>query len=127
MEAPLRLQLHIVEYSFRGKLSKLVGETITSFVEISESAFTTSLLLIHSFNEPRALKLNYHCLEYVIECESGETADFQLFRGKSGVDAVPVGKLLIQEFVIESQKTFMDYLQDNLEIQFSVAIDFTGN
>lgn len=36
------------------------------------------------------------------------------------------GKIAISNFKIEQQKTFMDYMQEGLEIKFAVAIDFTG-
>ncbi len=36
------------------------------------------------------------------------------------------GKLTISNLKIEQQKTFVDYIQDGLEIKFAVAIDFTG-
>ncbi len=42
LETPIRLQLYEVKHSFKGKTTKLIGETFTNFIEISESILNIS-------------------------------------------------------------------------------------
>lgn len=46
LETPIRFQLYEVKHSFKGKSTKIIGETLTNFIEISESIHNISLLVL---------------------------------------------------------------------------------
>lgn len=65
---------------------------------------------------------------FFVEFQSSDSFEVQLEPpgSKFSNSSMDFDKILISEYKVEPQKTFIDYIQEGLEIKFAVALDFTG-
>ncbi|CAL8074659.1 unnamed protein product [Orchesella dallaii] len=100
VEAPLRFQLYVNKPSCKGKSSKLIGQIVTNYIELTE------------------------------KCSGNGVANFHLSRTQSSAleqNLTSGMSINILNLRTEIQKTFMDHLQEGLELNYAVAIDFTAS
>ncbi|CAL8074663.1 unnamed protein product [Orchesella dallaii] len=98
VEALLRFQLYVDKH--KAKSSKLIGQIVTNYIELTEKCSGNGVANFHlSRTQPSSLEQN-------------------LTSGMS---------INILNLRTEIQKTFMDHLQEGLELNYAVAIDFTAS
>ncbi|CAG5118026.1 unnamed protein product, partial [Candidula unifasciata] len=80
----------------------------------------------HDWNASGSHELIGSFITNVRELHSGETKVFELHNPKIKRKK-PCGRIHVLSFHIEMQKTFIDYIRGGMQMNFTVAIDFTAS